>query len=318
MKNLLIILSLFICLNSIGQSGFNLVNTKLQDIYVDGNLAAYNSLVGELKKIPASEKTLRYPGGNEGIVKFDRSYTNFFIKFCKDAGVESIVLRAQIDDFESSLNEYLTIKESGLNIILIDFGNEDYFSVKPESGLEWFLWRISSVRKSATERQAKEYALKFLKFVEYCKISGHDVSDLISWNTHFKTDAININWHKTLVNELQSKGFNKCTIHIYGELDNGYWSKTKRDIEKNFKGLEIAVTEYQGLGFHNLSDSEKEKYFHSDTHRFMNTECEKMLNDLGVDIRLIHTLFHWDHYDNYYAAFDIEKKTGLITDNRIK
>jgi hypothetical protein len=303
------------------KTGYNLVLTKLIDLM--NNSLAKQTLVDELLLITNSDdKILRFIGGNEGTnLGYRKDISDFFIQFCKDAKVKEIYLRVEIDDFYAGLNYYIDLRNAGLVINYIDFGNEDYFEVKPRTTKEWLLWKIASTRKNVTVDYVKEYATKFLQFDEYCMNRGYYISSKLVWQTHFKIDAINETWHNELKSILGKLGYSKCTIHIYGELDKLYWINTEAAIKKNFKDLVITSSETHGLGFHNLKEELKADLRNSKTHEDMNLKLQMLLSNIGVVVNLKHTLFDWNrsvnNRPNYYAYLWLDIITGKIL-NRIK
>lgn len=311
MKKLLFIgLLIFQFALSSAQTGFNLVFPKVIDLMEATE--ARNTLVKELQKLSPEEKILRYIGGNEGTnLGYLPKVNEFFIDFCKDAGVQEIYLRVEIDDFETGLKNYIDITSSGLTINYIDFGNEDYFNVKKEGNWwEKLFWGNPKIRQNVTKRAAENYAKEFVNFLNYAYKNGYDFTELLVWNTHFKNDAINRTWHNTLKTKLPTHKI--CTIHIYGELSKDYWTSTLFEINENFKGLEITVGEYYPLGFHNLKDWEKEVYKGSEKEYLMDVSCQLLMDQIDSKVRLKHTLFHWDNYKSYYQEFTLNKKTGQL------
>ena len=223
--------------------GFNLDYTKI--IQLMDAPECRETLVNELKKIPAQEKVLRYPGGNEGIENgYQKNVTDFFIQLCKDAGVKEVILRAYRTDFKGSLDQYLHLS-SELEVKEIGFGNEDYFSIRPQNWADSLLWRIASTRAKVTKQFAENYAIEFLLFDTYLKNQGFNLSHKLIWNTHFKTDAMNKTWHNTLKEKL--KAFIKCEIHIYGELSDTYFEELEEKIPRNTAMMNDTHTTVQNV-----------------------------------------------------------------------
>lgn len=314
MKRLITILLLTLSVNVFAQKAYNVVGTKLIDLYRDDNKAVYDSLVKAIKELDVD--VVRFRGGNEiGDIHdkgYNSNFTQFAIKFFKDCGIKEVIHRVDIDNFDVSLREYQDLINGGIEVNLIGFGNEDYFKV--ESSRRW-LWFIGSIKRSDFSSSAKKYAKKFLEYIEYCKSKGHgEIADKIVWETHFLTDAGNSGWHNTLKSELANKGFTKVDIHSYGDVNNSnYHNQVKSKVGKNFKGLKTYCFERRGIAYHNLSDSEKEKYIGSRIDAEWEEKSLKLMDDIGCELAVTHTLFHWNHYDNYYAEIIMDKKTGAYT-----
>jgi len=288
--------------------GFNLDYLKIKQLMDAPECRA--TLVNELRKLEPNQKVLRYPGGNEGIeFGYEKEVTEFFIQFCKDSGVKEIVLRAYRNDFKGSLEQYLHLS-SELEVKQIQFSNEDYFSIRPLNVVDSLLWRVASTRAKVTKQYAENYAIEFLLFDAYLKNQGFNLSTKLIWNTHFKTDAMNKTWHNTLKDKLKS--FKKCAIHIYGEFQDTYFEELVSNVKTNFKGLEIYVTEYHGLAFHNLDAETKELYFKSPKAQLMDRQVNEAMTFIGAKYRLKHCLFQFDHYKTYYAEYLLNLRTGKI------
>ena len=292
--------------------GFNIVLPKIQDLM--SNPEAYKTLIGELLQLAPKDKVLRFIGGNEGnediVYGYDENTIDFFIQLCKDAEVQEVVLRVEIEDYSSGVKHYQDLVGAGLKVNDVEFGNEDYFNIKPTNWIETIFWRIARTRKDATINQAKEYCKKFIEFYNYANSKGIDLKTKLVWNTHFKIDAINLNWHIAVKSEL--KGFKKCAIHVYCELHDSFFDDFEKSIENNFKGLETIVSEYHPIGYHNLPESEKELLKGSPLETAMDLKARALFEKLGIDKVLKHTLFHWSHYKNWYGHFIINQKTGEL------
>jgi len=307
------------------KSGFNLIYTKIIDLYESGDSVARMNLISELQGLPSNEKILRFIGGNEGTnLGYVKEFVDFFIEFCKEAGVNEIFLRVEIDDFQTGLKHYLAFNKANIQVTYIDFGNEDYYNVRPQGLWESLLFGIGTVKAKRFRLDAEKYVNKFIDFSTYCKNQGYpEIKNKLVWNSHIKGDAGTLSWHNTLKNKLGSLGYKKCTIHLYGDIEQeisggDYFGFAKGLIDKNFEGLELFATEYRGAGFHRLSDSDKEVFYLSRVHFDMTNDMEKLLDNINVIVRLKHTLFHWDHYEGYYATYWFDKQQGTFVNKDLE
>ena len=157
--------------------------------------------------------------------------------------------------------------------------------------------------------------------IKYFQDNGIDIRNKIVWQTTFDVDAISFNWHNELKKKLASLGYRTCSIHIYGDLNPGYFLDTESLIKKNFKDLIITVGEAHGLGFHKLDEYLKPSLRNSEDHIDMEQSLDNLTENIGAVLVTKHTLFDWfrkvDNRPNYYAHLWIDRVTGKIL-NRIK
>lgn len=105
---LTLILLTLLSLNSFSQNAYNLVGTKLIDLYRDDNKAVYNSLVKAIKELNVD--IVRFRGGNEiGDIHdngYNSNFTKFAIKFFKDCGVKEIIPFGEESYWDGKLKSY--------------------------------------------------------------------------------------------------------------------------------------------------------------------------------------------------------------------
>lgn len=281
--------------------GFNNILPLLRRLLAKGNEMQADAFAEYLQDIPANEKALRFPAGTGSKTYIhDQQLTDRFSNWSEKAGIEYMSLVVNDSDEVGFLNMYSSL--SHFDIISIEYKNEDYIPSHVRAGLKLFSqdWVLSVFAyPQLLKKRAKQYGVKYAKFVELCHDSKIDIP--ISFVVDMPKGYQSSIWFN------ESKKYtDHIIIHSYGS------DRIEKSLNK-LKGKIIDVTEFKGIHFgDSLKDIRNEEKSHTSELIDIQTKHLGLFESVGVRSVYEHCLFDIDgDRNNLYHRF-LLKGTEII------
>ena len=269
------------------------------------------ALIEYLLPLPSTEKVMRYPDGGETLFQgYDLTFLDKFIEFCREAGVESVVLRGDFSDMNQTVTVY-EILQSNLNVLYVEASNEPFYSPWDDpKGWREILTKMFN-KTAYFKLKANQYADKVLQLKKVFEGRGINLRHKYAFACPVPHNHKLRTWYSVLWQRLSGRVMTGA-VHLYcSDPQDPNWLRDNEEILISID-FDLICTEFNGIHFGKHGNTNHADLAFTERHRLLNNGLLRIFKRLGFNVALQHTMFH-TFEDRLFGRL-IVKDDGMIYD----